>query len=321
MILTNTTVPELANIIIRAEERSVPFFMKDIALSKKLFVEIGFGNGEFPVHLALSRADAIVVGMEVSLTCVLKAAARAVKAGAGNVYFMRGDARFLLRECFRDSSVDVVYMNFPCPWPKSRHSKRRVTNPAFADAIASVLKTNAYFELLTDEEWYADEVIDTLGTHPALRTEEHTINPNRPVTTKYERKWLEMGKEIHLVRIGKTRDFSSARTLHGGNDKVHIKIDAGKITLARLRTFLDAQGSNGGAHWVYKESFANGDGVFIMEVISSDEGFEQKFFIRISQSERGTVLKLAEPGTPFRTPAVKQALYCLAEKLRSGESC
>jgi len=316
--LKNPMLPGLANIIIQAEKK--PVLLKENDVFQKVFVEIGFGNGEFPVHLALSEPDAIVIGMEVSLACVLKAAGRAIRAKVHNIAFMKGDARFLLRECFPDSSVDVVYMNFPCPWPKSRHSKRRVTNPVFADALASILKKGAYFELLTDERWYAEEVIETLGAHHSLAVKEYSLNPQRPVTTKYERKWLDMGKRIHLVRIEKIKDFSSERILSGGNDEVHIRIDTEKITLKKLESFFDVQESNGDAHWVYKEAFSNGNEAFVMEVISTDDDFEQKFFVRISQNEKGTILKLAEPGTPFRTPAVKQALYSLAGKLKGDKN-
>lgn len=306
----------LEKIIIRPEQQKLPL---DIVHETEgpVFLEIGFGNGEYPVHLAMSRPDITLIGAEVSLTCVMKAARRAKRENLSNIHFMMGDARFLLRECFRDNSLDVVYMNFPCPWPKSRHSKRRVTNPSFADALASVLKKDGYFELLTDEEWYAHEVRDILGAHPSMRLGSYQVNPVREVTTKYERKWLEMGKDIHRVRIVKESGFSIKRVILEGGRDMHLKANIKGLSIEELNGVFDHEGGNGSTHWVFKQSFSGGDRIFLMEVISADEGFEQKFFIRIAESENGTIFKLAETGSPFRTPAVKGALQDLVNRLEN----
>lgn len=309
--------PGMEQIILRPEERSLPLHVSD-GSGGSVFLEIGFGNGEFPVHLAGSRPRDLVFGIEVSMTCVLKAARRALRGNIGNVHFMMGDARFLLRECFPDLSLDRVYMNFPCPWPKSRHAKRRVTNPSFADALASVLKISGYYELVTDEEWYAHEVRDILGSHSSMRLKEYTINPERPVTTKYERKWLEMGKNIHLVRIEKIKDFTIKRVLSEVDAEMHLKANLQGITLESLRVLYNHEGGEKGNHWVFKESFSSGEDLFLIEVIASDEGFEQKFFIRIASSGEEVIFKLAETGSPFRTPAVKGALHHIVELLRDG---
>ncbi len=309
-------LPAMEQIILNPEKSPLPLEISG-CLDRPVLLEIGFGNGEFPVHLARSRPEDIVVGIEVSLTCVLKAARRAIRAGVGNVHFIMGDARFLLRECFPDMSLDVVYMNFPCPWPKSRHAKRRVTNPSFADALASVLKMGGYYELVTDEEWYAHEVGEILGAHPSMRLERYTVNPVRPVTTKYERKWMEMGKDIHLVRIEKINNFTIKRVLSEVDAEMHLKAKIKELNLAKLRNLFNHEGGHKDSHWVFKDSFSNEQGVYLIEIIVSDQGFEQKFFIRIAESGEGVIFKLAETGSPFRTPAVKGALHDLCDRLRT----
>ena len=126
-------------------------------------IEIGFGNGDFLVHLAKKRPDALVFGVEMSHTCVEKALSRIRQQNLTNVRLLCGDARFLVRECFADNSVERIYMSFPCPWPKERHARRRVTSEGFSGSLASVLKIGGVFEMATDEGWYADEAAQILG--------------------------------------------------------------------------------------------------------------------------------------------------------------
>ena len=83
----------------------------------RLFVEIGFGNGEFLAHLGRAEPGATVVGIEVSQWCVTKAARRVQACGLTNVRLLWGDARHLIPLCFAPASLDRVILNFPCPWP------------------------------------------------------------------------------------------------------------------------------------------------------------------------------------------------------------
>ena len=77
-----------------------------------------FGNGEYTVRYAALHPDTFFVGMEVSPACVLRCAKRSV--GLDNLRLVRTDARYMMKELFADSSLDKIYMNFPCPWPKKR---------------------------------------------------------------------------------------------------------------------------------------------------------------------------------------------------------
>jgi len=176
----------------------------------KVVLEIGFGNGEYTVKWAAANPDSLVVGLEVSFSCVVRCARRIKDAGLSNLKIIRTDARFMMKELFADESLDMVMMNFPCPWPKTRHAKRRVTAKEFADSLAAVLKTGGVFELVTDEEWYAAEVQKALSGHEALSVSCET-DFSRAVTTKYERKWLAMGKKITKLSVTKTKKFTVDR--------------------------------------------------------------------------------------------------------------
>ena len=281
-----------------------------------LEVEIGFGNGEYTVKWAAVNTDSLMIGLEVSFPCVARCARRSGKAGLSNLKIICADARFMMKELFADESLDMVIMNFPCPWPKTRHAKYRVTAKEFADSLAAVLKTGGAFELVTDEEWYAAEVQKTLSGHEALSVSGCEKGFARSLTTKYERKWLEMGKTITRLTVAKTKKFTVGRQMWGGAT-VHVK--TGKPLPEKGLAFLSrASGARDGALWVFKGYYAAGIGNgknFLVETVASDGEFEQRCYLKVVERDGDTMVKLDGTAKVFLTPAVRFAVEDLARRL------
>ncbi len=292
----------------------------EIALMAKIdppfrAVEIGFGNGEFLEHVASANPEGVFFGIEVSLQCVMKTVKRIQHSGCENARVLLGDARFLLGECFPPEWLHSVYMNFPCPWPKTRHAKRRVTCSGFTEVLAGSLVKGGIFELLTDDRIYAEEVARVIPAHPALVMEKMYLNPERDIQTKYERKWREQGKEIFLLRFRKNTPFFSGRRKREEKE-LHSNIERECPTLARLQSLAGIERGEQSCRWVFKESYMSSSGVMLLESITSDEGFRQSFFIRIVPRKNGCLVKMDAPSRPFRTPAVVMAFEKLVEDLR-----
>ena len=307
---------DLKSIIVLPEKESLPLEMDRGKTGAEVFLEIGFGNGEFLENLAGKNRDRVFWGVEMSRACLMRACRRIEKKELSNACLICGDARFILKECVPSCSLEGIFMNFPCPWPKKKHSKRRVSSGEFSSEIARVLRPGGFFELVTDEEWYGMEVRDVLASHPALSLGAWEIDPPREVTTKYERKWLEMGKKIFLSRFVK-RDGNSERKsgFLGRAEEVHVRV-MGKHD---LDSFLDSlyglEGEAAGGRWVFKKQYASGDGARLIEVVAADGSFEQKFFLQGVQREEDVLFKVSPYSAPFLTPSVKGAIEMLAEKL------
>lgn len=313
--MTNRIFPlegNLSKTILKPEEIILPIDTRNGCV-----LEIGFGNGEYTAGEARNAPQTLFVGIEVSHSCVMRALKRA--KGIENIRFMSGDARFLMREVFSDCSLDRVQMNFPCPWPKERHAKRRVTSSDFADTLAAVLKIDGYFELMTDDETYAAETRSILGNHCALKLMSYEQNPLRPVTTKYERKWLAMDRNIWRVRIKKKINFTVERLIKNekklseGKNDMHIRLDAAKIE--NLDSLFDSSGKDGDSHWIFKRHFSR-ENIHLIETVSSDSGFEQKYYLKVVKEPERALIKIDGNSSVFLTPSVRYAIADLAEKLK-----
>jgi tRNA (guanine-N7-)-methyltransferase len=288
-------------------------------------LEIGFGNGEFTVQQALAHPDTLSMGMEVSPACITRCARRAsASGGPTNLKILCADARFMMKELFADASLDRVTMNFPCPWPKTRHARHRVTAGAFIDALAAVLKIGGIFEILTDAEGYALDAREKLAEHQALDLLAYEVNPARSVTTKYERKWLEMGKNIIRLTVTKKEHFTVTRQIWGSREErgrtMHAK--TGKpLPEGGLAFLFDVWGMAEETRWVFKQHYAAAgtpemNKVFLVETISTDGEFEQRYYLKVTERRGDTLVKLDETSRVFLTPSVRRAVEDLTRLLR-----
>lgn len=295
--------------------RDAPFSRQ----SGVLLVEIGFGNGEFLEHLARSRQDARVVGIEVSQWCLCKAARRALAAGLGNISLLHGDARALLRCAFEPESVAEVYMNFPCPWPRRRHTERRVARPRFAGLMNVCLAQGGSFTLATDVDWYAEQTREVFASDGRFETTEVAKNPDREYHTKYERKWLEMGRDTYMTTARKIKEVSAVN--HPGEGKTgcdSLETDVNTDMKSARAAILSLKGETLDSpdyHVVFREIFFSEDGTALVTTISTDEGFEQHFHLRLIPASGGLRGKVDSVGHPYRTPGVRASLRHVIKKL------
>lgn len=282
---------------------------KATAGARGVFVEIGFGNGEFLEYLGRAYPDVLAVGAEVSQWCAAKAARRVMAAGLENVRILHGDARFLLRRCFEPETVSRIFMNYPCPWPKARHAQRRVAAPLFADLLGYLLVPGGTFELATDVDWYADECAEVMRRAGIFSAEAAEKNPERPYVTKYERKWKAMGKDTWLLTVRKTGGVRAAD--EGEEDfPMEVSVESKKSAEALIRELKgrSGAGTDGTGHWVFRDGFVSRDGVGLILTITADEGFEQHFYLKLIPKREGFTVKVDSVGHPYRTPAMRAAL-------------
>ncbi len=279
-----------------------------------LVLEIGFGNGEFTVQYASLHPEIMLYGLEISQSCVLRCARRS--AGLDNLKLINTDARYMLKELFPDESLTRIIMQFPCPWSGNANAHRRVTAKDFAGSLAAVLKLYGEFEFVSDDYDYTQEVMRVLGSHEALELVSCEINPKREITTKYERKWLEQGKNIHVLKFRKIKAFTITRQVEWQD--MHIKIE-GNVDLGKVEAFRNVTGQDEGRKifWKFGRAFTSNDQIFLLEALTSDDEFEQNFYVNITQRGECILVRLDRTTRAFLTPAVRAALIDVSGKLLS----
>jgi len=174
-----------------------------------LVVEVGFGNGLFLAELAKARPEADFVGIELYGKGIEKLARRLEREALGNVRIVKGEALAVLAARFGPGEITELHLNFPDPWPKKRHHKRRLVGPALPPVLFPRMAPGAAVHLATDHPCYADQMRDVFEAHPGFV---NVAGPHRfiyhvpgRVKTKYERKFEALGatvRHLHYLRVG-----------------------------------------------------------------------------------------------------------------------
>ncbi|HOQ39829.1 MAG TPA: tRNA (guanosine(46)-N7)-methyltransferase TrmB [Fervidobacterium sp.] len=277
-----------------------------------IIVEIGFGNGEYLGNNARSHPEKNFVGFEVSITSMKKAHDK-IK-DLENVRLTTVDARFGMREFFGPRSVEKVIMNFPIPWDKHSQERRRVILPDFFDTLANVLSDNGTFELVTDVEWYTKQTIEMATSNGLFEVLEYIENPDRGIKTRYEQKWMKYGRNIYAVVLKKVGHVEVERLIGGIHEVPHAKcvIDEGKFQDLNGRVFKEKQ-KVAVVKGIYKST---NDRSYIIKMISSDEDFQQHYYLNARPEGDTWLIKLDSVSNPYRTPAVKWSVQMIADVLK-----
>ena len=127
-----------------------------------LVVEVGSGMGENAVAAAAADPTRDVLALEVYLPGLAQAVLAGEREGVDNLRLAQVNAPELFATALAPGAASEVWVFFPDPWPKSRHHKRRLVQPSFADEVARVLRPGGVWRLATDWEPYADHVREVL---------------------------------------------------------------------------------------------------------------------------------------------------------------
>jgi tRNA (guanine-N7-)-methyltransferase len=158
-------------------------------------VEVGCGMGDATAALAAAEPERDVLAVDVHTPGVGNLLALVERLGLTNVRVAEGDAVVVLRDMLAPSSLDEVRVLFPDPWPKARHHKRRLVQPAFAELVSSRLRPGGRWHVATDWPPYAEQVLDVVAGCDVLDGGVTTRPPGRPVT-RFERRALAAGRPV-----------------------------------------------------------------------------------------------------------------------------
>jgi tRNA (guanine-N7-)-methyltransferase len=176
-------------------------FAATFGRSAPVILEIGFGMGETTAAIAAAQPQNDFVGLEVHGPGVGALLNRVDAAGLSNVRVIQHDAVDVIEHMIPAASLAGIHVYFPDPWPKKRHHKRRLLQPAFVHALALRLSGGGYLHAATDWDDYAQEILATFSAEPLLANTaaDFAERPAWRPQTKFETRGLKLGHGVRDI--------------------------------------------------------------------------------------------------------------------------
>lgn len=175
------------------------------AVSRPVEVEIGTGKAGFLLRRARACPERNFLGIEWANEFYRYAVDRMERWQMPNVRLLRSDASHFIRILCPRESLTALHVYHPDPWPKRRHSKRRLFQPAFVEAAVQCLVHGGHWAVQTDHAEYFESIRPLLLAHPELYETpfddpEFGVEAAR-VATNFEIKYLKEGRSIYQLAV------------------------------------------------------------------------------------------------------------------------
>jgi tRNA (guanine-N7-)-methyltransferase len=167
--------------------------------SAPVVLEIGSGMGDTTATIAAAHPGVDYLAVEVHTPGVGSLLKLLGEQALTNVRIIQHDAVEVVKEMVAPASLAGIHIFFPDPWPKKRHHKRRILQPAFAGLLAARLAPGGYLHFATDWEEYAAQALEVLGATQGLANSGDGFMPRpegRP-RTRFEQRGLKLGHVVN----------------------------------------------------------------------------------------------------------------------------
>jgi tRNA (guanine-N7-)-methyltransferase len=162
-------------------------------------LEIGSGAGTSTLQMAQAEPDVDVIAVEVYRRGLAQLLCAMERENIRNIRLVRGDAVDVLEHLITSGSLAGVRVFFPDPWPKARHHKRRLLQPATVALIADRLRPGGVLHVATDHAGYAAFIAEAGDAEARLGRvdpeSQPVISVTRPIT-EYETKARHAGSAV-----------------------------------------------------------------------------------------------------------------------------
>lgn len=171
-----------------------------------IYLEIGMGKGNFIINNAINNPNINYIGIEKYDSVILRAIEKTNELELNNLFLIRMDAR-LIEEIF-SKEIDLIYLNFSDPWPKERHTKRRLTSKEFLSRYDNIFKGTKKIIMKTDNIDLFDFSVESLkeyGYNIEYLTNDLHKHKTDIIMTEYEEKFTNMGIKINYLEASKEK--------------------------------------------------------------------------------------------------------------------
>ena len=187
---------------IEVQEKSYIDFTAIFHNNHPLQMEIGCGKGKFICELAKRNPEINYIAIEVNPNVLCGACALAEQENVRNVIFIKCGAE-ILTKYIRPASIDRIYLNFSCPFPKKAYENRRLTNVRFLEIYKEILSADGDIHQKTDNMGFFEYSLEQYSLAGfKLRNvslDLHNSGFEDNIVTEYEKKFSEQGFRIYRL--------------------------------------------------------------------------------------------------------------------------
>ena len=163
-------------------------------------LDIGTGMGETTLELARENPENDYLAVEVHRPGVGRLLYGIAEYGLRNIRVISRDAVDVVNRQVPEGSLSSIYINFPDPWPKKRHHKRRLIQPGFINRLTALMKSEGQLYLATDSADLAQYMLAVCDAEPGLVNLAGRGNfaprPRWRPLTKFEQRALDLGHRV-----------------------------------------------------------------------------------------------------------------------------
>ncbi|MGL5640460.1 MAG: tRNA (guanosine(46)-N7)-methyltransferase TrmB [Mycoplasmoidaceae bacterium] len=169
-----------------------------------IHIEIGSGKGKFICELALQNPNINFIAIDRAESILVKLSKKVDLEKIENIKIILLDAS-KLNMIFNKNEISKIYLNFSDPWPKKRHSKRRLTHINNLNIYKGITSEDSLVEFKTDNinlflftlETLEENNLAIISKTFDLENDSKLNKDN--IKTEYEKKFMEKGFKINKV--------------------------------------------------------------------------------------------------------------------------
>ena len=170
------------------------------AAGRPLWLEIGFGGGEHLVHMAAAKPGVTIIGAEPFVNGIAMLLGKIRQSGVTNLWLHPGDVRDLF-DVLPDACLSKAFLNYPDPWPKARHHRRRFVTQGYLQSLARTCQPGADFRVATDIPDYVRQTLEEVPPAGFDLVRQAGLGEawDDWLSTRYEQKALREGRSPHYL--------------------------------------------------------------------------------------------------------------------------
>lgn len=172
------------------------------AKKQPLYLEIGCGKGRFAVEYAKRHPEINLLAVEKNSNVIVEACEAAQAENLGNLRFLKSGAEYL-ESMLHEHSVERIFLNFSCPFPKKSYASHRLTHAGFLKIYRRLMANGAEIHQKTDNMHFFEFSLEQFTAEgfilKNISLDLHNSNFEENIMTEYEERFVRLGQPIYRL--------------------------------------------------------------------------------------------------------------------------